>query len=192
MNIYLVYEITNFYSIDSYPALTNALFGAVKLTKNADIDKYRYFGHGIGFDRHGFFSHPSGGNGKNVITFGADTSSFIHVDNKWKYFLVLGKGPTQGLGEHSLAAEKCIWLIFPKLTQHFVWACVIKEQTVTCLIMVQKFTNLKQMILKLYQIVCAWEMFQKIFQQETWKKLDLMVIFMTLVLIMMELMLIMF
>ena len=41
VNLYVVYEITNFHSIDSYPTLTNALFGAVKLTKNADIDKYK-------------------------------------------------------------------------------------------------------------------------------------------------------
>ena len=27
------------------------LFGAVSLTKNADIDKYKYSGYGIGFDR---------------------------------------------------------------------------------------------------------------------------------------------
>ena len=38
MNIYVVYEITNFLNIDSYPMLANALFGAVQLTKNADID----------------------------------------------------------------------------------------------------------------------------------------------------------
>ena len=34
-------------------------FDAVSQTKNADIDKYKYFGYGIGFDRHGFFSHPN-------------------------------------------------------------------------------------------------------------------------------------
>ena len=33
-------------------------------------------------------------------------SSSVHVDNKGKDILVLGKGPTQGLGEHSLTAEK--------------------------------------------------------------------------------------
>ena len=38
VNIYVVYEISNFHGIDSYPTLKNALFGAVKLTKNADID----------------------------------------------------------------------------------------------------------------------------------------------------------
>ena len=33
-------------------------------------------------------------------------SSSVHVDNKGKDILILGSGPTQGLGEHSLAAEK--------------------------------------------------------------------------------------
>ena len=33
-------------------------------------------------------------------------NSSVHVDNKGKDILILGKGPTQGLGEHSLTAEK--------------------------------------------------------------------------------------
>ena len=33
-------------------------------------------------------------------------NSSIHVDNKKKDILILGKGPMQGLGEHSLTAEK--------------------------------------------------------------------------------------
>ena len=66
-NLYVVYEITNSYKISSYRTLENALFGAVKLTKNADIDKCWYFGFGTGFDRHGFFSHPSRGYGRNLI-----------------------------------------------------------------------------------------------------------------------------
>ena len=53
----MVYEITNFHDISSYPTLANALFGTVKLTKNTDLDKCKYFGYGIGFDGHGFFSH---------------------------------------------------------------------------------------------------------------------------------------
>ena len=43
VNLYVVYEITNFHGTNNYPTLTNALFGAVKLTKNADIDKYKYW-----------------------------------------------------------------------------------------------------------------------------------------------------
>ena len=57
------------------------MFGAVSLTKNADIDKYKYSGYGIGFDRHGFFSHPSGGTGRNVIIFQADMNSSAKIDN---------------------------------------------------------------------------------------------------------------
>ena len=72
VNLYVVYEMTNFRGIDNYPTLTNALFGAVKLTKSSDIDKYKYSGYGIGFDGKGFFSHPSGGTGRNVIIFGVD------------------------------------------------------------------------------------------------------------------------
>ena len=31
------------------------LFGAVKVVKNADIDKYKYSGYDTGFDRHELF-----------------------------------------------------------------------------------------------------------------------------------------
>ena len=43
VNIYIVYEIRNNNNSNSnYPTLKNCLFGAVSLTKNADIDKYEY------------------------------------------------------------------------------------------------------------------------------------------------------
>ena len=40
-----------------------------------------------------------------MLIFGADMSSSIHIDNKKKEILVLGRGPTQGL-ESTLNAEK--------------------------------------------------------------------------------------
>ena len=95
------------------------MFGAVKLTKHVDVDQCKYSGYGIGFDRKGFFSHPSEGDGKNVIIFGVDMSSSQKIDNKKKDILILGKGPTQGL-EHTLSAEKCIQLTLLKKIQHFV------------------------------------------------------------------------
>ena len=64
--------------------MKNCLFGAATLTKNADIDKYGYSGYGIGFDRRGSFSFPGGGFGQNVIIFGADMSSFAHIDDMKK------------------------------------------------------------------------------------------------------------
>ena len=100
VNIYVVYEITNFHGINNYPTLTNALFGAVKLTKNGDIDEYKYSGYGIGFDGKGFYS-ISNEIGRNVIIFEVNMDSSTNVDNKGKDILILGKGPTQGLGEHS-------------------------------------------------------------------------------------------
>ena len=53
VNIYIVYEISKNCSISTYPTLGNCLFGAVSLTKNADIDKYKYSGYVIGFDSQG-------------------------------------------------------------------------------------------------------------------------------------------
>ena len=95
------------------------MFGGVTLTENADIDKYRYSGYGIGFDRKGDFSFPGGGIGKNVIIFGVDINSSINVDNKGKDILILGTGPTQGLGEHSLTAEKMYSINFINTNEKF-------------------------------------------------------------------------
>ena len=44
--------------------LGNCLFGPVKLTKNVDPDKHKYSGYSIG---------------KNVIIFGFDNSSSVHI-----------------------------------------------------------------------------------------------------------------
>ena len=105
VNIYIVYELGASSFNDSDPTLKNCLFGAVTLTKNADIDTYGYSDYGIGFDRKTVFSFPSGGFGRNIIIFGVDMSSSAHIDNKKRDILVLGKGPAQGL-EHTLTAEK--------------------------------------------------------------------------------------
>ena len=90
VNIYIVYEITSNYSDSNYPTLENCLCGSVKSTKNADIDKYGYFGYGIGFDSKSSFSF---GNdiGKNVIIFRVDMSSSTKIDNTKKDILILGK-----------------------------------------------------------------------------------------------------
>ena len=90
VNIYIVYEITKKNNISDYPTLENCLSGCVKLTKNPDIDKYKYSGYGIGFDRKGKFSFGNGF-GQNVIIFGADMGSSVHANNKTKNILVLGK-----------------------------------------------------------------------------------------------------
>ena len=105
MNIYIVYELGGSSSNFNDPTLKNCLFVAVTLTKNAYIDKYGYSGYGIGFDRKGSFSFPSGGFGQNILLLGVDMSFSPHIDNKKKDILVLETGPTQGL-EHKLTANK--------------------------------------------------------------------------------------
>ena len=40
VNIYIVYQIEKSVNIRSYPTLENCLFGAVKLTKHVDVDRY--------------------------------------------------------------------------------------------------------------------------------------------------------
>ena len=103
VNIYIVYEIEGSVNISSYPTLENFLFGAVKLTNHVDVDLYKYSGYGIGFDRKGFYSFGDEV-GRNVIILRVDMSSSPYIDNKGKDILILGRGPAQVLGEHSLNA----------------------------------------------------------------------------------------
>ena len=118
VNIYIVYEIGASISHNNDPILKNCLFGAVTLTKNADIDKYGYSGYGIGFDRRSSFSFPGGGVGQNVLSFRVDMSSSAHIHNKKKTILVLGKGPTQGL-QHTLTAKKMYSISFTVARKKF-------------------------------------------------------------------------
>ena len=118
VNIYIVYELGASSSHNNDPTLKNCLFGAVTLTKNADIDKYGYSGYGIVFDRKSRFPFLNGGFGQNLITFGVAMSSAAHVDNKKKDILIRGKGSTQGL-EHTLTAEKMYSINFTLTKNEF-------------------------------------------------------------------------
>ena len=83
--IYIVYELVGYSSYTDDPTLKYCLFGAVALTKNADIDKYGYSGYGIGFDRKSSFSFPGGGFRQDVVIFGVDMSPSAHVNNKKRH-----------------------------------------------------------------------------------------------------------
>ena len=86
VNIYIVYEISKSINISDYPTLENCLFRAVSLSKNADINRYKNSGYGIGFDRHGSVSFPGIGLGRNMIIFGVDMSSSTKADKEKKIF----------------------------------------------------------------------------------------------------------
>ena len=127
---YIVYELGGCSPRRDDPTLKNCLFGAVTLTKNADINKSGYFGYGIGFDRRTSFFFPRGGFGQNILISGTDMSSSAHIDNRKKDIFVLGKSATQGL-EHTLTAEKmylinfavakikfCLWLHYNRTNSY--------------------------------------------------------------------------
>ena len=90
--------------------------GAVKLTKNLDIDKYKYSGYDIGFYRRREFSFASGFR-QNVIIFGIDITSSVHANNKTKNILALGF--TQGLDNTTIYAEKLYSINFTKINTKF-------------------------------------------------------------------------
>ena len=106
VNIYIVYEISSTFTSQRSFTLKYSLFGAVKITKHADISKYRYSGYRIGFDSKGSFLHADGTYGVNVIIFGADLSSSTHVNNSVNNILVLGKDFIQGINSTKIYAEK--------------------------------------------------------------------------------------
>ena len=119
VNIYIVYELSS--TLNSFdPTLKNCLFGAVKLTKNTDINKCRYSGYDIGFDSRGTFMFLNGEFACNVIIFGANMNSSVYIDNKKKDILILDKGPTQGLDDTTLTAEKSIQSTLQSLERNFV------------------------------------------------------------------------
>ena len=61
INIYIAYDLQSNLNYNPDFTLENCLFGAVKITTNTDVDKYKYSGYGIGFDGRGVFTHPTGG-----------------------------------------------------------------------------------------------------------------------------------
>ena len=137
VNMYIVYEINKYNNTNSDPTLENCLFGAVSLTKNTNIGRYKYSGYGIGFDRHGSYSYPSGGTGRNVITFGVDMSSATKIYNRKKEIFIFGKDPTQGL-EHTLSAEQMYSINFTEKDEKFCLSLHYNGTMVKKMLMVKK------------------------------------------------------
>ena len=59
--------------------------------------------------------------------------------------------------------KNCIKSILLKLIQTSAYACIIMEQTVMHLSMEQKFINLKQKILRLWQLIMSRKHFKRLF-----------------------------
>ena len=122
VNIYIVYRldpISRFRSTDY--TIQNALFGAIKVTKNAtDSSNNKYEGYGICFDEGGTFSKGGITNGRNVIIFGADMSFSTHATNKANSIYVLGDFLVQGINGTTIYAEKLYSFNFTAVENKFV------------------------------------------------------------------------
>ena len=68
--------------MNKYLTLGNCLFGAGKLSKISDPDKYGYSDYGIVLNARSQFSWSEGSWGKNIVIFEVDITSYVEVDNK--------------------------------------------------------------------------------------------------------------
>ena len=76
--------------------------------------------------------------GENVIIFGADMGSSVHIDDKNKDTLILGEGPTQGLDDTTVTAEAKYPINFTQSEKIFVSSSHYNGKTVFYLLMLQK------------------------------------------------------
>ena len=126
INIYVVYKLDPISSTRNTDyTIQNALFGAVKITKNTDSSKNNYTGYGLCFDEGGPFVHTvkQGNfnrttNAKNVIIFGVDMCSSVHATNRANNIYVMGKDFIQGINDTTIYAEK-LYRIWSKIRIKF-------------------------------------------------------------------------
>ena len=57
--------------------------------------------------------------GENVISFGVDLCSSVHIDNKRNDILIVGIGPTQGLDDTKLTVEAQYSINFSRSNKTF-------------------------------------------------------------------------
>ena len=105
VNFYVTYELHAWSkNLNADFTLGNCLFGAIKLPKNADPDKYKDRGYDIRFDSSLRFLWTDGSEGKNVIS-GVDNGYSAHIHDKNKNILVLGGGPRKGLDNATITIQ---------------------------------------------------------------------------------------
>ena len=122
VNIYIVYlidPISN--SKNTNYTVQNALFGGVKITKNAtDTSKHKYEEYGICFDEGGTFSKGGTNNGRNVLIFGVHENSLVHASSKANNIYVMDDFIVQGINDSTLYAEKIYSQNFTAANKKFV------------------------------------------------------------------------
>ena len=96
--------------------------------------------------------------GKNVIIFGADMSSLVHIVNKNKDTLIFG------LDDTTLEEKLNILLVLPNQEKDLYQVYITMQATVPYLLMLQKYINSMKMPLKMNIIAYVLVTFPKILQ----------------------------
>ena len=128
INIYVVYKLDPISSTRNTDyTIQNALFGAMKITKNTDSSKNNYKGYGLCFDEGGEFGHTAKQgnfnrttNDKNVIIFGVDTTSSVHATYRANNIYVMGRDFIQGVNDTTIYAEKLFHNNFTEFGVKFI------------------------------------------------------------------------
>ena len=97
--------------------LGNCIFESVKLTKNADLDKYKYTGYGIGFDSHSEFLFTDGSYGKMSLFLGLIWAHLCTLIIREKIYCI---GLTHGLDDPTLTGEAKHPINFKETRKRFV------------------------------------------------------------------------
>ena len=85
---------------------------------------------------------------KNAIIFGVDMSLSLHLDNKKKDILILGKGSTQGLNDAVLTGEAQYSINISRSNREFCLSLYYTGSNKFLFVYTTKYINSKQNVLK--------------------------------------------
>ena len=102
-------------------ALSNFLFRSVKPANNADSDKYKSTGYGLGFDYRSEFPFTDGSMEKmSFFLSWADINWSMNIDHKDKEILIIDEASAQRLDDTTLTADARYLIYFTQPNKRFV------------------------------------------------------------------------
>ena len=85
---------------------------------------------------------------RNILIFGADISSTVHIHNKNTDVLILGDGQTQGIDDTALLVEAIYCINFTQPNKIFVLSLKYNGSNSFSFVNAKKYLNSKQKTLK--------------------------------------------
>ena len=96
------------------------MFGAAKITKDVNTNRYKYSGYGICFDGNSSFSFGNSLSAKNVMIFGCAMSFSSHTNNRVNKIYVSEKDFIQGINGTTVYAQNLYKTDFTQQDKKFV------------------------------------------------------------------------